>query len=190
MQYYVLQYSADPQYCVITDLPKGLPHSHYAVDGISLAKTKYDYVFDMAASRPGIVVADAIKNTLGYTLVSARMKELLAKHATAEIEFTPCKLKNHKKRFVTEELFIANVLGTLDCVDRAKTVGREDPVNPGRYMSITQLAFDDRINPAVNLFRLAVRPKYLIFREDLKAIVEAGALTGLVFSRVGDKVRL
>lgn len=190
-EYYVLTLAPHPNYCVISDLPSDMPHSHYAVDGISLGQGGYDYVFDMAADEPGLLVADLVDNTLGYTLASAALKDFLETNSGAEIEFTPFRLRNHKRRFVDEELFIANVIGTIDWVDREQTEGDEDPVNPGRYMAISKLVFDpDRIDPDVDLFRLAVFPEYLVFREDLKTKLEQSGMTGFAFHRVGDDVEL
>lgn len=189
--YYVLVRDPDPSFCAIYDTPDDMPNLHFPVDGLPLGSSTYQYVFDMAADVPGIVVPDVINNTFGYTLISARMRQFLEDRAGAGIEYVPFRLRNHKGRFVDAELYIANVLGSVDCVDRSRTAGRDDPVNPGRYSKITRLVFDpSRLDPELNLFRLAVRPKYLVLREDLKAAMEAEGLTGAAFLRVGDEVKL
>src|SRR3954468_20220860 len=128
--YFILTAARDPKNCSISRSPSDLPKRHYAVDGIRLGNTGYQYVFDMAANNPGIAVPDYVKNAMGYTLVSAKLKGLF-ESSGADIEFLPFKLRNHKGRFVPDELFIANVIGAPDCVDVAKTVGDADPVNKG-----------------------------------------------------------
>lgn len=190
-QYYVLMLAPNTEYCAIYDMPNDIPNSHYAVDGISLNKTSHEYIFDMSTAEPGIMVADIINNALGYTMVSSGMKEMLEENSSSDIEFTPFKLKNHKKRIVDDDFYIANVIGTLDWVDPKKTEGTEDPVNPGRYMMVTKLVFDnDKVDENVDLFRLAIRPRYLVVREDLKEKLEKSGMTGFGFQRVGSDVTL
>ncbi|HET8696366.1 MAG TPA: DUF1629 domain-containing protein [Gammaproteobacteria bacterium] len=188
--YFIPTFARDPKNCSISRSPSDLPHRHYPVDGIRLGPTAYQSVFDMAANNPGIAVPDFIKNAMGYTLVSARLKELLA-NTGVEIEFLPFKLRNHKGRFAAEELFIANVIGAPDGVDTAKTVGEVDPVNKGRYMFVQRVFLDpQKLDPQLALFRLRIRPQYLVMREDLKQQLEGAGITGIVFNRVGDPMKL
>ena len=189
--YFVMAPDPSPEFCFVAGPRDELPHPHYPVDGISLGTTIYSYEFDMDADLPGTVVPDFIDNASAYPMVSAALKAFLEARSNSRIEFMPFKLRDHEGKLVDDELYIANVIGALDWVDRSATQGREDPVNEGRYMKITRLVFDDSlIDPAVDLFRLAIRPKYLVVRDDLKDALEDGGFRGLAFHRVGDKVKL
>jgi len=191
-EYFVLGPLLDPKNCVIYDAPDDMPDIDYPVEGERVGKTSYQYQFNMAKGEPGIRVADVITNALGYVMISSRFKSVLEQHSSADVEYIPFKLRNHKGRFVPDELFIANVIGIpANCVDLKKTTGDPDPVNKGRYMFIEQLVFDPKkLDAKRDLFRLPIRPQYLVFRDDLKQKIEAAGITGTLFHRVGDEVNL
>ena len=147
-------------------------------------------VFDMGLRYPGIVVADMIQNNLGYCLLSAKARKLLELHSGVEIEFLAFKLRNKKGRMETGDYYIANVIGTRDCVDMKRTEGQLSLSEPGTFMTLRKLYLEARkIPPDARLFRIQAMPEVLIIREDLKAVFDQQGVTGVGYVRVGDAVR-
>lgn len=147
------------------------------------------YKFSMSKDMPGIRVPDIINNALGYLMISAKLKELLEKLGTAEIEYLRFTLLNHKRRVASNQCFIANLVGTVDCVDRERTVGDLSALNPGQFSRIKNLFLQkDKIDPALNLFRIAALPKVIVIREDLKKELEGQGITGARYVELGAKL--
>jgi hypothetical protein len=191
MRFSIIEAVLDDQHCVVDQFPDGLDEVHLPADGERVG-TLYppDVQLAMSGDFPGIRPGDLVHNTMGYTLASERMKKLLEDACTAPIEFLPFALVNHKGRSAGT-FYIANVLAVSDCVDRARTEGVEDAVNQGRLMIIRKLVLDDaRIDPKLNLFRIAVLPSVLIIREDLRRAIEAAGMTGIRYLELGTKIRL
>ncbi|WP_434391784.1 imm11 family protein [Melittangium boletus] len=193
MSYFILQGDdTNGEYCQIWKFPSGMPHIHRPSCGIGFAS---DYpegmTFSMAPEVPAIRVADVIPNTFGYLLVSGRLKELLAQHATEPIEFLTFTLLNQRGRVASKDCYIANVLGTRDWADIDKSVGARftTPEGTRQFNRIRRLYLkDEMVIPTVNMFRIAAMPKLILVREDLKALMEAAGMTGAVFHALGTKV--
>jgi hypothetical protein len=191
--YSILRDALDDRYCGIYDYLDEFPDIENPAEGIPAADTFPDGVrFQMARETPGLLIADLINNAFGYLMVSAKGRAFLEKHVQgAKIEWLRFTLLNHKARVASTECFIANVLGTVDCVNPHKTTGEASQVDPGEYMSITRLVLDpQRIPPSANLFRIASLPSVLIVRDDLRAAMEAEPLTGVTFLELDADVDL
>jgi hypothetical protein len=182
------------EYCHVWDYPKGFPSLHKPGEGERMgAEFPLGQKFDMASEVPGIQIADVIPNTLGYFMVSAKLKELLAKHATADIEFLRFTLINHKGRVASEDCYIVNVIGVTDWMDYDRSLGTKiESAAFGRRIEYLRRLYlqDDKINPDINIFRISAMPKLMIVREDLKARIEEGGMTGGRFYGMGTKVSI
>jgi len=191
-EYAVLTTSNEPEHCAIYDFPKGYVDTAGPAEGERVGDDHTDgQAFRMAKEVPGLVVADLIRNALGYVICSGRMKAILAQHATADIEFLRITLLNHKGRTASDDCHIANILGAVDCVDRDRTEGREHPVVQGQMSSITRLFLDESRIPAdANLFRIATRPRVVIVRDDLRSVFDREGMSGIGYLTLGSRVRL
>ena len=189
-EYFVVGRDLNPENCAIYENPGELPNRHYPARGIRMADSyPAGYKFSMSSDVPGLIVPDVINNALGYFMTSAKLKELLAQRATVEIEYLRFTLLNHKGRVASDQCFIANPIGTVDCVDPERTEGRPDALNPGQYSRIKKLfLLDDKIPPSQNLFRIASLPSVLVIRDDLKKDMEAAGITGANFVAMGGKL--
>jgi hypothetical protein len=190
--YSILRADAGDRYCAVWDFLDELPDIENPSEGIPAAATFPGGVrFQMAREVSGLLVADVIANALGYLMVSGRGKAFLEAHAGAQIEYLRFTLLNHKARIASEDCYIANVLGTVDCVDRHRTQGDVSAVEPGEYLGISRLVLDDRRIPEhAKLFRIASQPQTLIVRDDLRAAMEAEPLTGVTFLELDTDVDL
>jgi hypothetical protein len=124
-------------------------------------------------------------------MISGRLKALLEKEAGVEIEFLPFTLYNHKGRIAAEDCFIANVIGTRDCVDMKRTRGEKSIMSPGEFEAIFLLHLDPAsVPPEEKLFRLNVRPNIFIIRDDLRATFEQHGITGIRYIAMGERCRV
>ncbi|MBJ6763675.1 hypothetical protein JGU66_23135 [Myxococcaceae bacterium JPH2] len=184
--------SAKPEYCQVWKYPSALSNFYKPTVGKPLG-TEYPQglSLQMAPEVPGSKIPDAIPNTLGYLLVSARMKELLASHATEPIEFLRFSLLTHKGRPASDDCYIANVVGTRPWGDMERSMGARvtSPSGEPQFDRLRRLYLKDaELDPKVNLFRLSMMPRVILVREDLKALMEAQGMQGTVFYPLGTKV--
>ena len=150
-----------------------------------------DVRFQMDRMFPGIVVPDIITNVFNYCLVSSNLKTILKKEASAEIEFLLFILINHKGRIADKECYIANVIGTEDCVDASKTVALESKLRPGAFSWLTRLFLDNqKINPEAKLFRLHQMPNIMIIRSDLRDVLNEHGIRGVKYIAMGQECAL
>ena len=191
--YFILRDTDAPEQCAIYDYLDSFEHIDHPARGVRMGESypAAGIRFQMTSMVPGMKMTDVLQNALSYLMVTARMKALLEAHAKAEIEFLPFTLLNHKGRVASRECYIANVLGTVDCVDVERTEGRRSAMFPDTYDRITRLALDSaRIDPKRNLFRIASQPQTFIVRDDLRAVLEKEGVTGAQYVAPGEPVDL
>lgn len=183
-----------PEYCQVWKYPSAMSNFYKPTQGKPMgAEYPEGLSFQMAPEVSGSRIADVIPNTLSYLLVSARMKELLAQHATEPIEFLRFTLLNHKGRAASDECYIANVLGTRDWGDMERSMGARTiaPSGEPQFDRLRRLYLkDELVDPKVNLFRISMMPRVILVREELRALMEAQGMTGMAFYSLGTKVDL
>jgi|SRR3972149_1518866 len=189
-QYFILADKIEDEYCGIYDRPDDFPKIARPSKGVRMEQLyAQEQKFRMAKEVPGIKIPDLIHNAVHYLMISAKLKKIFEEHSSAEIEFLRFTLLNHKGRIASDECYIANIIGTVDCVDMKRTEGDEDPVNPGRLMRLERLfLLDDKIDPKLNLFRIKPMPWVVIVRDDLRKIMERERVTGATFHEMGAEV--
>jgi hypothetical protein len=145
-----------------------------------------DTVFQLADHR-GIKLTDSIPNTLLLLIVSEKLKGVLEEKSGTEIEFLPVRIRNQRGRLVPDPYFIANPLGTLECVDTERSKFRTSEIRPDQVARFYNLALDaSKIPPDTRLFRLKEKSNLVIVREDLgKDILRAGC-DGMTFLNIED----
>lgn len=181
-----------PEYCQVWKYPSAMSNFYKPTLGKPMgAEYPEGLSFHMAPEVSGSRVPDVIPNTLGYLLVSARMKELLAQHATEPIEFLRFTLLNHKGRSASDECYIANVLGTRDWGDMERSMGSRTTAPSGerQFDRLRRLYLkDDQVDPKVNLFRISMMPRVILVRAELRALMETQGMTGMAFHALETKV--
>ncbi len=175
---------ADParlEGCVISRFPAAMVPIYQPAEGIPLgALYPQPLDFVMASDRGGKAVFDCIHNTLGYFIVSAELRDVLEQECPTAIEFLPINLINHKGRRDKRDFFIANVLGTVDCVDLDKSDYVEDAMTSGEFLYLDKLVVDEpRIPANRNIFRIASMPSIVLVRDDLASTLRQSGVDGL-----------
>ncbi|HUQ84058.1 MAG TPA: DUF1629 domain-containing protein [Gemmatimonadaceae bacterium] len=191
-EYFVMTAPFEPAFCAIHDHNERLENFPAPAIGESLGAAWPDGLeYRMDKDSKGIEVPDLVPNSLGYTMMSERLKTLIAGRSTAKIEWLRFTLLNHKKRVASDRMWVANVLTIVDCVDREKTVGEPYPARPEWYISTKRLSIrPEKVDAALDLFRLGEMPRRIIVRDDLKAAIEREQATGAAFYPMGADVRL
>jgi hypothetical protein len=180
LEHFILYHSKDDRYCGVLQRPSEMAVKSPPAKGIR-AGDRYEgpQRFQMAPEIPGILVPDVIRN-------------VLEEHATAEIEYLPFNLLDHKGRVASDDCYLGNVLGTVDCVDMERSEGTVGETRKGpRFERLTKLFLrEDAIDPERNIFRIAPMPPVIVVREDLKAALEEAEITGAEFFPMGAEVRI
>jgi hypothetical protein len=140
-----------------------------------------DVVFTLAEDY-GIKMTDSIPNTLNRLIVSQKLKGVLEEKSGADIEFLPVHIRDHKGRTVHEPYFIANLLGTVECVDREKSQFRTSAIRPDQIFTFFRLVLDtSKIPPEARIFRLKEASNLVIAREDLADDILNAGCDGMMF---------
>ncbi|MEZ4367989.1 MAG: hypothetical protein R2939_17170 [Kofleriaceae bacterium] len=144
----------------------------------------------MSPDLGGTEVPDLVRNTLGFYVVSRRLRAVLEAEADAEFEMLPVEVLDRAGVAVPEPRWIANLLGrVVPCADLARSEMTELAMRPGRYTSIKRLYVDAaKVDRGLKIFRLGEAPKLWLVRADLRRALEASGATGMVFRAMGDDV--
>lgn len=121
-------------------------------------------------------------NTLDLLVVSHEARETLAPQPVQEMEFLPIVILDHRDKVASTDYFILNLLGSVDCMDREKSVYKNSPLNPSVFNSCRKLVLhEDRIPAGTELFRLTNGPTTYIASQELKERVVSRGLQGMKF---------
>lgn len=191
-KYYILEPEQNMDNCVIDGIPDEMPDKHCPALGIKMGDSYSGNIeFRFADDFPGLVLTDLLQNCCGYTMVSKRLKNILEENTEDEIEFLRFTLLNHKGRVASDDVYIANVIGTVDCMDKVRTMGEVSSFRPERYDFIESLYLnEEKINPGLKIFRITSFPRIIIVSEDLKNILVEQGITGMDLLEMGAVVNL
>jgi hypothetical protein len=188
MNYHPWTDDRNEAYAWITKSPREVEVKDYTLDKGTPARDWFpsEAIFDFAPNK-GIKLADSIPNSLGFHFVSEKLKQFLESTSGARFEFLPVRLRNHKKKVLSEVYYLANLLDIVACVDRSRSDFTVDELSKNEIRRFRTLVLDtSKISTDSKIFRLGERRRLLIVREDLaRAITEAGC-TGARFMAMED----
>lgn len=145
-----------------------------------------DTVFQLDDSH-GIKLTDSVPNTLHLLIVSEKLKGVLKEKSGAEIEFLPVRVRNQRGRIVQEPYFIANVVGSVECVDRQRSKYWTSEIRPDQVFRFYRLALNaEKIPPNAKLFRLKEQTDLVIVREELVDDILRAGCDGMIFQEMDD----
>lgn len=120
MDYFRIDTSPDEDmsFCILDDCPEGTFLIRFKMARGLPAAPEYPGTpaWRMTKTYPGIKLPSLIANTPGLLIVKRDLKDALVA-TKAPLEALPFKLLNHKGRIASEDYFIVNPLGTIDCLD-------------------------------------------------------------------------
>jgi hypothetical protein len=124
-------------------------------------------------------------------VISARIKEILAKEKLSDVEFLPVAIVNHKGRVASKDYFILNVTKSIDCLDVEKSVPRYSAIDPDIIRWVKKIVIDDsRVPAGARLFRMQGYFGPIIVDETIKQLLEGAKIEGASFVAVEDFSRV
>ena len=173
--------TSDPSLAWIDASPDSIIQDDFRLnEGVSCADWfPDDVVFDVSDDY-GIKLADSIPNMILLRVVSDRLRKVLEQHAGASIEFLPVRIRDKKRRLVKAPYYVANLLGSVACMDRSRSDFDMSHLDKGQVSRFRRLTLDpSKIDPSVKIFRLAEMMELVLVRDDLAAAIERAGCTGL-----------
>ncbi|HYO52713.1 imm11 family protein, partial [Archangium sp.] len=131
----------------------------------------------------GMRLDDFVSNKFDWLVVSERVRKILETEPI-EVEWLPIRLFDQKKREVQASYALAHIIGTVDCIDLARSDFDRSAAWPEEIFILRRLVLDmARIPKHAILFRLKEKSRTLIIRSDLVEKFHAAGVTG--FSLLG-----
>jgi len=126
----------------------------------------------------GMKLDDFVSNKFSWLVVSERARKVLEAEPV-EVEWLPIRLFDQKKREVQAPYTLAHLIGTVDCIDLARSDFDWSAGSPGEILILRRLLLDTaRIPEHASLFRLKEQPQTIIIRSDLVEKLHAAGVTG------------
>lgn len=133
----------------------------------------------------GIELADSIPNSCNVTVVSERLRSLLAS-TDSEMELFPTRLRNPRGRVESAPYFILNVLTRHRCVDMERSE-YIPAFQPGQISDLLKpVLIESQIGTPNQVFRIGEAPRLVMVHEDLCKRIEDAGMTGVRFVAVED----
>ncbi|HZH13164.1 MAG TPA: DUF1629 domain-containing protein [Archangium sp.] len=188
--YFIFEPLSTPEFCKLGKCPEPFDRQTWRIaKGQPMGEHHPSRVrLDMDKRHAGLVVPDLVFNNSHLHISTRRLKDLLERESGASIEFLPVAIHDHKGRVANEDCYIANVLGTRDCVDRSRSEFKESALKPGQFSQLRKLQLDpERVDPEAKLFRIQDMPAVVIIRGDLRAALDKEGMTGAGYIAMGEK---
>ncbi len=189
MNYYIwTRDDEDDALAWIKKVPDSIYKKLYRFDEGVLVKDWFpdDVVFELDLGK-GMKLSDSIPNILSLLIVSEKLKQILEKDSGAEFEFFLVKIKDQKGNFVEGNYYVANVIGSVDCVDMEKSNYIMGKINKDQVNYFKELVLDEeKIQSDLKIFRLQQQTKTITVNEALGVAILKAGCTGVLFQEVDD----
>jgi hypothetical protein len=159
-------------------LKKGVPCKDWFPEGL---------IFDLSKEK-GSKLTDSIPNTSALLVVSAKLKGILEKETPkGTIEFLSVRLRTPRKKVLDAPYFIANVLGTVACMEAKKSDFTMDSIIKDQVLYFRRLVLQEKKIPKdAKIFRLAEHSRLILVRDDLGQAIVDEDCTGMIFQELED----
>jgi hypothetical protein len=92
---------------------------------------------------------------------------------------------DHREKPLEEPYFIANILSSVDCIDRTKSVLSWNSIDPEQIDTAESLVLDEgKLPTGVKLFRPLHLHSCMLIHRSLADAIQAEGLTGFMFTEV------
>jgi hypothetical protein len=182
MKYFIIREESDEGNVYVSDIPEGLMRKYQLLKGISrLSGWPTDLAARFSDDRPeGMRLTDWVLTPFGWLLISDRFKKLVEGTGVSNVEYLPIKMKNHKKKVVSDSYWIVNFLVLVEAVDRSKSAFEIDAAEDDKIFRFDRFVLRTEVEEkGPPVFRLKEQPQLVLVREDLATQINGAALTGL-----------
>jgi hypothetical protein len=125
---------------------------------------------------------DLLESAWSARMVSAKLKKIFETTCPDCIQYIPVKLQQHPD----EKYWIANVLTSIECVDREKSKLKTFPKPPHTIKAVSKLVLKPIGDDAPALFRTAELTPDMLVSESLRKELEGASKSAGKFIRVQD----
>lgn len=137
----------------------------------------------------GDMIADVVPNVFNVLIVSKRVRDILQSEDVSDVEYLQFVILDKKGRIKSKDYCVANLIGSVDCLDAANSVFKDDPMEKGQIIDIECLnIIKEKVPEDKKLFRLAQRRHLFIIRNDLLQRLQGDEITGLETYEMGSRV--
>lgn len=131
----------------------------------------------------GVLTDNLIAPGVGGLVISARLRDTLARAGVTNIDYYPCRLTNLADGTVSDDYQVANVIGQIACVDRAASDLEMHPKRPDEIEFINSLVLDEHAIAGPLMFRLAEFQQLVVAHDQVKDACTSAGITGVKFYR-------
>jgi len=122
---------------------------------------------------------DFADNLENMPFVSGKVRSVLEKLGTRDLEFLPISVKDHEGVTVAADYFILNPIGSQDIIDMKKSKLRMSDLFEGEIDRIDKLALQAKpVAKGAHLFRAANMTELILIDDVLRAAFEQAGVTG------------
>ena len=178
MAYYFIDLMVieDESYCFIKDAPDGTEELTYRMARGFRMGDEYpsDARVRMARKYPGFQTPSIIGNTNSFLIVDRQVKGIIEACCENEIEWLPLSIYDHRDSLASADHFIANPIGSVDCLD----LGASTVVYSGQDIArVNDHVIDaERAKEGGHLFRIKDDPRRYVISDVLaERLQELGA---------------
>lgn len=187
-EFVVWSHARSPGSCRLTEL-SGFDDEHLLRRGMALSSrwpAEVRYAMDPFV-RDDMVLADTVMTRKPVVVASRRLGDFLLGRLGAAVECLPITIVNHKKRVVSEPYVIVNPLGMQDALDRDRSQPVWSTISTDVIDGVRRLVVDPaRVDPAVQMFRLAHYLRPVLVRRHLAEAIDAAGFSGTAWMTLGD----
>lgn len=189
-KYYIIIQSDDSKYCLIDKDAKGVRKEWNLLKGIRMESNfPVDAKYYLSKNHKGTQLTDFIVNYINLLIVSEKVKRLMDQGGITDVEFLPFTLYDRKDRIVNDNYFVANLLGSVDCLDLNKSVFVRSAITQDEILSFRKvLLHTEKIPKDKKLFRLKEKPTLFIIRSDFVVVLAHNKVTGIDLLNIGEDV--
>jgi hypothetical protein len=181
MNYFVIKEDRDEGNVYVSDIPEGLVRQYQLLEGVPRSVGWPQVTAKFSDRRPeGMRLTDWLPTPSGWLLVSDRFKKLIEAMEVANVEYLPIRVRNHKKKIVSESYWIVNFLNLIEAVDRNQSVFDVDAADKNKIYTFDRLVLRAEVDAkGPSVFRMKEKPALVLVRGDLAERIGASRLTGL-----------
>jgi hypothetical protein len=181
--YYVMDFDTSfPKAAMIMHTPQipGYPNLAFD-DGVRIKGQLPVFDFIQNKDCQG-VLTDYLWTTLRGLTVSERFKKTLDAAGVDNVDYYPVRIINEVTGEIRSDYYVGNVVGLLDCLNRAKSGVMTDPDAPGLITDIEQIVLDEDKIKGTLFFRLKDVSGIVLAHPRVQKAVTKAKLTGALFT--------
>jgi len=165
--------TADRDCCFFEAAPSGTEMTCFKLaKGIAIGdEYPSDAELRMTPDEPGMVVPGVVSNTRALLIVDAPLRDAIEGLQSAETEYLPLTIRDHKGRVASDHHWIVNPIDTVDCADLDAS---DIEWFEGDVVEVEELVLDaTKLEKAPALLRPREQPRTYLVRTDLADALRA-----------------